>query len=136
MNAGNLLDARMIQRRVKALAAKLGKPSFTVDSRSMEDGSPHIEVSHAYYLIVRERGLELSRKRTNDLDELLYWIIEGLTAQMSWDFEVRHRREGEDPRRQAFPKQVELLASLSSEWAERQRLDQQEILERHPFHDA
>jgi hypothetical protein len=132
----NLLDTRMVQRRVKALAARLGELDFTINTQSTEDGSPHIEVSDAYYLVVRERGIELSRKRTANLDELLYWILEGLTAQMSWDFELRHRREGEDSRRQAFAKQIELLATLSSEWAERQRLEQAAILERHPFHDS
>jgi hypothetical protein len=120
---------------VKALAVVLGEPDFTIHSASTEDGSSHIEVSDAYCLVVRERGLELSRKRTTDLDDLLYWIMEGLTARLSWDFEVRHRREGEDSRRQAFQKQLELLNELSTDWAERQRLEQVEILERHPFHD-
>ena len=136
MNDTGLLDTRMIQRRVKALAARLDRPDFMFQTESTEDGSPHIEVSDAYYLVVRERGLELSRKQTRDIDELLYWIMEGLTSQLSWDFELRHRREGEDSRRQAFEKQVELLAKLSPEWAERRRAEQTEILERHPFHDS
>lgn len=135
-NSTDLLDVRMIQRRVKALAARLGKHDFTIRSASMEDGSPHIEVGDAYEFILCERGVELQRRRTADLDELLYWIIEGLTASMSWDYELRHRREGEDSRRQAFAKQVELLSQLSDEWAKRQEAEQAEILTRHPFHDA
>ena len=130
-----LLDARMIQRRVNALAARLGEPNFTIHSQSMEDGSPHIEVSDTYYLVVRERGAELSRKPTTNLDELLFWIFEGLTAQMAWAFELRHRHEGEDSRRQAFAKQIDLLSTLSWEWAERLRAEQTAILERHPFND-
>jgi hypothetical protein len=136
MNGTSLLDTRMIQRRVKALAARLGRADFTIQTQSTEDGSPHIEVGDAYYFVVRERGLELGRKQTGDIDELLYWIMEGLTMQLSWDFELRHRREGEDSRRRAFEKEIELLGKLSPEWAERQRAEQAQILERHPFHDS
>ncbi|MEQ7874726.1 Imm63 family immunity protein [Sphingomonas sp. ASV193] len=121
---------------MKTLAEKLGESSFTIATSSHENGSPHIEVDGAYHFIVRERGLEISRKQTDDLDELLYWIFEGLTARMSWDFELQHRRPFEDSRRQAFTKQLELLASLSSEWAVRQRLEQEDILRLHPFRDG
>lgn len=136
MSASKLLDARLIQRRVKTLAEKLGQSNFAISTSSNEDGSPHIEVDEGYHFIVRERGLELSRKQTDDLDELLYWIFEGLTARMSWDFELQHRRPAEDSRRQAFAKQIELLASLSSGWAARQRLEQEDIIRHHPFRDG
>jgi hypothetical protein len=136
MNAEPLVDFRVIQRRVKALAGSLGKSDYTIRSGSPEDGSPHVEVSDAYYFVVRERGVELSRRRTSDLDELLYWILEGLASSIAWDFELRHRREGKDPRRQGFAKQVELLATLSPDWAERKRAEQAEILKRHPFRDG
>ena len=136
MEGTGLLSSRTIQKKVKALARLLGQPALTINTQSMEDGSPHIEVGDAYYLVVRERGNELSRKRTTDPDEILYWIMEGHTSALSWDFEVRNRRDGEDSRRQAFARQVELLAVLSPQWAERQRLEQAKILERHPFHDT
>lgn len=135
MEGTGLLSSRTIQKKVKALTRLLGHPALTINTRSMEDGSPHIEVCDAYYLVVRERGNELSRHRTTDPDEILYWIMEGHTSDLSWDFEVRNRRDGEGSRRQAFAKQVELLAALSPQWAERQRLEQAKILERHPFHD-
>ena len=102
----------------------------------MEDGSPHVEVRDTYHFVIRERGIELSRRRTSDLEELFYWIMEWLASSMSWDYELRHRRKGEDPRRQGFAKQCELLAALSPEWAERKRAEQAEILDRHPYHDG
>jgi hypothetical protein len=40
---------------------------------------------------------------------------------MAWDYEVRHRREGEDFRRQGFAKHIELIGILSATWADRLR---------------
>jgi hypothetical protein len=128
-----LFDTATIQRRAKDLAASLGKPDFRLRSEPMHDGSSHLEVGDAYYLIVTERGEDLSRRRTRDVDELLYWVMAGLTWKMASDHELAHRRKGEDTRRQLFAKQVELLATISPEWAERQRREQAAILERYPF---
>jgi hypothetical protein len=136
MNGIKLLDAGTIQNRAKALAARLGRPDFTLRSKPGHDGSYHLEVGDAYYLVVTERGLELERRRTEDVDELLYWAMEGLTSSMSSNYELANRREGEDSRRQAFAKQVELLATVSPAWAERQRQEQAEILGQHPFRDG
>ena len=101
----------------------------------MGDGSDYLVVSDAYYLISEERGIELNRRRTTDEDELLYWAIQPLIISMSWDYELRHRREGEDSRRQAFSKEIDLLATLSLAWSERRTRDQAEVLKLHPMHD-
>ena len=132
----DLLDVSTIQSRAKALAAQLGKQDFMIRSSSTHDGSPHIEVDDAYSFVVCERGAEMERRTTRNLDELLFWILENLTSNVAWNFELKHRRDGEDSRRQAFAKQVELLSLLSPEWGERQKAKQEEILTRHPFRDT
>lgn len=132
----HLLDIRLIQRNVKSLARQLGKEDFTIATRPWGDGSPYVEVEDAYHFIVEERGVELERRKTADLDELLYWILKGLTSRLSWDYELRNRRENEDSRRQAFAKEVELMSSLSPAWGERLRAEQERILASYPFHDA
>lgn len=136
MSEAGLVTPGTIQRRARELAARLGRPDFVLRSEPMHDGSAHLEVDDGYHLVVTERGSELERKRTADVDELLYWVMEGLTSAISWDHEAAHRREGEDSRRQGFARQIELLASLSPEWAERRRREQAEILRRHPFRDG
>lgn len=130
-----LVGLATIRSRAKAMAERLGEPTFELRSQPMHDGSHHVEISDAYYLITTERGQELHRRRTTDVDELLYWLMGSLTSSMSWSYELAHRRVSEDSRRQAFAKQVELLSTLSSEWAERRQKEQADILERHPFHD-
>ena len=136
MNEVELSDVPTIQRRARELAARIGKADFELASQPMHDGSSHLEVTDAYYLVDTERGSELDRRRTTDADELLYWVMAGLTSSLSWEYELAHRSEGEDPRRQAFAKQIELLAAVSPEWAERQRQEQAEILGRRPYRDG
>ncbi|OSZ71952.1 hypothetical protein CAP39_00755 [Sphingomonas sp. IBVSS1] len=134
-HSDDLLDARMVQRKARNLARQLGQEDFTVATTPQGDGSPYVEVANAYYFVVEERGLELERRRAADLDELLYWILEGLTSSLAWDYEMRHRREGEDVRRQGFAKQIEFISILSPEWGKRLRAEQAEILARYPFSD-
>jgi hypothetical protein len=135
MSNHGLLDVGTVQKTVKDLSRRLGREDFAIASRPSGDGSPYIEVGDTYCFIIEERGIELERRTTVDLDELLYWIMRRLTFWMSWDYEKRNRREGEDSRRQAFAKEVELLESLSPAWAERRRAECEEILRTHPFHD-
>ena len=136
MREAELLDTQTIQSRARELAARLGAPSFKLQFEPMHDGSRHLEVSDAYYFVATERGVELERRRTTNVDELLYWVMERLTGSLSWDYELTHRRQGEDSSLQAFAKQTELLAMLSPEWAERQRRKHAGILSRYPFRDA
>lgn len=136
MTNAKLLGIPTIRTRAKALSTRLGRSDFQMHAEPMHDGSRHVEVSDAYYLVATERGHELDRWRTNDVDELLYWLMEGLTSSMARDYELAHRREGEDTRRQWFAKQVELLAELSPQWAARLQGEQEAVLKQHPFRDA
>ena len=127
-----------IEHRVRQLAAGLVGaveflPSF---GTSRQDGMPHVEVSDAYFFVVCERGSELERRRTEDFNELLFWIFSSVTFSLAVRWEVSHRRDGEDPRRQMFAKQIELLEILSPPWAAREAQDHRRILLRHPFNDA
>ena len=136
MERSDLLDIPDLQRLVRDLASRLGASDFTIRSEPLGDATPYVEVGDAYHYIISERGKEYERRTTTDLDELLYWIFDGLTSSMAWRYEVRHRREGEDPRRQAFAKQLELIGTLSAVWADRVRKELEEVLRRHPFHDS
>lgn len=100
------------------------------------DGSPHVEYEGRTLFYVRtERGSENERRATDDPDELLYWLVRDAASAAASDWELRHRREGEDSRRQWFQLEVELLAKVSNLWAGRARERHQEILREHPFRD-
>jgi catechol 2,3-dioxygenase-like lactoylglutathione lyase family enzyme len=76
---------------------------------------------------VVERGQELRRDTTRDLDELLYHVFESVTFELACDYERAHRIAGEDIRRQLFARQLELLSSLSPAWAEREASEHRRI---------
>lgn len=127
LSGDNLLSVPAVQQRVRDLARQLGCEDFTVHSTPMGDGSPYIETGAAYYFVIEERGVELERRTTSNLDELLFWIMRRLTSSLAWDYELRNRIEGEDSRRQAFAKDLELLDRLSPAWARRQRVEYDKI---------
>lgn len=127
-----------IEAEVSLLAAKVGASGYVLPTFGhTEDGArPHIEVdSHGYHYVVVERGQELRRDTTWDLDELLYFVFEAVTFNIACEYERAHRIIGQDFRRQLFACQVEFLSTLSSTWAERERRDHQRILEQNRFND-
>jgi hypothetical protein len=70
------------------------------------------------YVIV-ERGNELQRHTTTELDTLLYWIFRNITFSTAVDHEVAHRIEEQDFRILLFQHQLQLLQDLRSEWRDR-----------------
>lgn len=129
-------DLSAIRAIVLDYGSRIGAPDTALFDRPQGDGSPYLEVSEAYHYVVEERGVELRRRTTDDLDELLYWVFDDITFSMSAAAELRNRRPGEDPRHQLFDRQEALLGQLSAAWAERKSEEHRDILVRHPFNDA
>lgn len=134
----DLLPLGAIEAQVRTIALRLTAPDAVLPTfgRSDHDGRPHVEVGEAYDVVVCERGSELERRSTLSLDELFYWIFEFATFGLAVRHEGRHRRSGEDVRRQLFAKQVELLATLDGRWGERRAGEHARILAAHPFVDS
>ncbi len=98
---------------------------------------PHIEIDNfglLHYVII-ERGQELERKTTDQLDDLLYWIFADVTFSMAADYELKNRIEDKDCRRIMFDKQEEFLGKLNENWRLKEKAEHQSILKRHPFDD-
>ncbi|WCL51042.1 Imm63 family immunity protein [Leptospira sp. GIMC2001] len=104
---------------------------------SKDFAHPHIEVdvNGFMHFVVVERGHEIRRKTTKDLDELLYWIFEDITYAMSTNFELENRGENKDGRRKIFERQEYLLAKLNYRWKEIIREKNQNEVEKFPFDD-
>ena len=133
-----MLNLNDIKPEVDRIASRLGAlerelPTYGI---SRDSGYPHVEVnSLGYHYVAMERGQETFRRTTQSLDELLYWVFEGITFSRAGIFEVQHRNQKEDCRRLMFKHQVELMSSLSRSWGERLEKEQQEILRVNPFND-
>ncbi|MHA3774771.1 Imm63 family immunity protein [Verrucomicrobiota bacterium sgz303538] len=127
-----------IEAEVNRLAQKIGASGCILPTfgQTQDGARPHVEVdSRGYHYVVIERGQELRRDITRNLDELLYQVFESITFNVACDYELAHRIPGQDSRRLLFARQVELLALLSPLWAEREKLDHERILQQHPFSD-
>jgi len=134
-----MLTLPEIKSEIDRLANKIGAAGYDLPTYGhTEDGArPHIESdSRGYHFVVVERGQELRRVTTPDLDELLETIFLGVTSSVSFRYELAHRVEAQDCRRIAFQHQIELLSLLSPSWAERESKRHNEILRKHPFDDC
>ena len=109
-----------IREQVERLAAVIEAPPGYLPTfgRSDQSGRPHVEVTAdgRQHWVVCERGSEFRRRTTLVRDELLYWIFCSITSSMASSYELAHRIEGEDFRRQMFAHQFELLARLNPRW--------------------
>jgi hypothetical protein len=127
-----------IEAEVNRLAAKVSASGYVLPTygRTQDGARPHIEVdSRGYHYVVVERGNELQRHTTHDLDELLYHVFESVTFSLASEYELANRVDGQDCRRLLFARQIELLSSLSPSWAVRESRNHERILQEHPFND-
>ena len=133
-----LLSLTEIQTLVESLARQICVPADLLPTfgQTMDGARPHIETDLAYHRVVVERGKEIDRKTTQELDELLYWIFRSITSTMAADFELQNRIDGCSPRRLMFRKQLELLGALKRSWEEKRRIEIREILKENPFDDG
>jgi hypothetical protein len=97
---------------------------------------PRVEVDDAgYHVVVHASGREALRDSTTDLDELLYWVFAGVTHQLAFAHAQAQATDGQDPRRAAFVRQLELLARLGPDMAARRAAEIHRILESAPYRD-
>ena len=127
-----------IRSKVDAYAAKISAPPGMLPTYgySQDGAHPHIEVDNsAYHYVIVERGQELKRISTADLDELLYHVFRDVTFSMSTTLEVQSRRPREDFRRQLFAINLNLLGQLEPHWQDRYQHELDKILKEYPFND-
>jgi hypothetical protein len=134
-----LLDIDEIQKKIDELTLQAGLPRHSINlcTAPIGDGTPYVTFeSNGYNYIHSERGYEFSRKVTRSLDELLYWIMSGLAYRTAFQYELEHRVEGRDGRRMAFPKFIELMASMNPSWESKARHEIQKTLTEAPYDDS
>jgi hypothetical protein len=128
-----------VREEISAIQHKLGNGYTACPVTfgfAIGDATPFIEYrDDVYHFVISERGTEFSRQTTPDLQELLYWIFEGVTFQMAAEWELRNRNPKQDSRRLLFSKQEELLYAIHHKWGDKTHEKHKQILQRHPFMD-
>ena len=137
MTAPELLDLPALKVRIEQLGERISAPETYLPSygHSRNEGTPHVEVGETYDWVVSERGHELQRRSTTDLDELLYWVFSTVAYSMTLRIRRKGWLPGQDSRRQWFKLQEDYLAVLSPAWAARQEKEHADILARYPYRD-
>lgn len=128
-----------IQEKITNLGARIDLPRgmvLFIDEKPNDNAIPYLEIKYGKYnYVIRERGLEIVRKSTADIDEFLYWFFEDITSELSFDYEFENRIKGQDSRRIAFAKQQQLLEQLNHLWVIRWLDELKELLRKHPYND-
>jgi len=130
-----------IRKKVEEISLKLPQKidinSYITFGNQEDFAKPNIEIDNSlfYNFIVVERGQELEKRITLNLDDLLYWIFELITFDLASKFELQNRIENSDFRKILFKKQEELLSSISDEWKAKKITEHNEILKIFPFQD-
>lgn len=99
------------------------------------DGTPYIQINNEYFYIVEERGMELERRRTANIDMLLYWLMSDVIFFLACKYELENRVKGFDSRRLIFKKEIELFRILKKDWANITEERINRILEKAPYND-
>jgi hypothetical protein len=130
------LKERELKKRLLDELAKIdGDPKLLPEvNTSNGDGNPYIEIDrYGYNYVCNDRGKELFRKLPFDIDELVYEVLKDVTSAMASKWGVKNRKEGEDPRRQLFAKQVELMGKIRPDFGQRIEKELQWFLRQAPF---
>ena len=83
----------------------------------------------------RERGETELIIQSTDRDVVLERIFSDITFSMASDYELKHRIEGQDSRRQLFAVEENLMRQLKPEWGDNEIKRHVEILKENPFLD-
>lgn len=90
-----------------------------------------------YIFIYFERGSITTRKETFDKKEILYWLLNKIISEISFDYELDNRKLMQDVRRTAFKESLEIFKSLKNgSMYERRIIEINEILSENPYDDT
>jgi len=134
-----MLSIEELQKKVDELVFKAGLPRLSVNlcTTPVGDGTPYISFENEMYnYVFSERGYEFSRKITDSTDELLYWIMSGLAYKIAFQYELENRISGEDGRRIAFPKYIELMTKMNLSWKSKAGDEIEKTLAANPYDDS
>ena len=127
-----------IKPKIEQLASKIDAPVHIRPTygTSKDEGTPYIEVDDSsYYFLARDRDTKTLNRKTQDIDELLYWVFEYITSSMASSYAVVHRDSINNHRMVMFLHQLELLKKLNPLWEKRREKEIDEILKFSPYSD-
>jgi hypothetical protein len=133
------MDFNAIQERILELGMRGGVPIkyLRIFKCSPQDGRPHVEINGCEYrYIIEERGVRFVLRKTGDLDELLFWVLDDAISKFAFDSELEHRSSNQDPRRSAFQLRIKLMRQIKEDWGRRTAKYVEDTIRNSPFNDG
>ena len=125
---------KLIYEIAKKINAPVDKYLTIGDCR--DDATPCIRIDRGwFYYFARDRDVITVKKKTHDINKLLYWVFDGITSEMRLQYQIDNRIKGKDTRRQLFPYQLNLLKQLDENWYIKKKRYFKKILRVAPFED-
>lgn len=121
----NYLDEKELELDIYFVEPKTNSPQGTY---SYSDGDK-------YHYVEKEKGKVISHRITEDIEEIIYWILNLVFRRYSFIYEQKNRIDGIDVRRTAFDKQLEIHKILGKYYYNRKKEDIDKILNEHPYND-
>lgn len=126
---------RTLDKYCKCLGVAPSSYPIPDDGLSQRDGIYYTNEPR-YSFSVKERGKTINKIECSTEQELYYGILKLLSFEIAMRAEAKHRRCGEDPRRQIFAIQLQYMESLAPEFGEMLHKDITELLKKCPYQDC
>ena len=108
-------------------------PMFTEQGRVFSDGNSVYVTETEYHYVVMERGKVNECYRGEHLDDILYPVFNDITFTLAMEYEIEHRNNDVDSRKERWRKQLELLEAIDIKFVETRKKEIEEILKKYPF---
>lgn len=89
----------------------------------------------SYCIFSAEKGRVKEEIKTQDLKEILYFVLNNVIFEKALKFAIENREEGKDFRRRLFSKELELFLQLDRDFYNKKKREIEIILREHPYMD-
>jgi hypothetical protein len=128
--------AAQLQLDIDRIAARLGARTLRVNQLKRDnDLNISVDADGRYHYSYWERGKANFDRISDDIDDVVYWFAEGITAEIGSRYSVGRADANGDQRGAMWAKQFELLNALDPRWARRQVQEMADQLRRVGFAD-
>lgn len=136
------MDLENFKSKVYKIGNKVGLnrqsnlyPLIVKNKPAFSEGTTVILDDEGFHYVIKERGRLLKQIDCDNTDDILYLIFNHITFELAVDYEVEHRKENEDFRRQLFKKQIALMNKVNRNFSKRRKKEIDAILEKAPYKD-
>ena len=133
-----MLTYYQLKNDITALLQRAGLPAdgFKIVPGPIFNEGLYYEIHGATHIIgYFERGTNNILIQTNNIDELYYYIVEGIVSNYAIDYELKHRIPFQNCNRIYYDKMLEWMKKIDESYYERFQSDFYKMLDEEPFDD-